>query len=72
MRDSRQKHKERIMHQEKRVEGVSEMTTPLQQLCATEEMSQIDCRSINLLTMLSKLVVALVLGIVVMIISLMS
>ena len=60
------------MNQKKRVEGFSEMTTQLQQFCATEEMSQIDCRSINLLTMLSKLVVALVLGIVVMIISLMS
>ena len=60
------------MHQNKIVDGVSEMTTQLQELCATEEMSQIDCRSINLLTMLSKLVMAMVLGIVVMIVSLMS
>ena len=60
------------MHQNKIVEGVSEMTTQLQELCGTEEMSQIDCRSINLLTMLSKLVVAIVIGIVVMIVSLMS
>ena len=48
------------------------MTTQLQERCSTEEMSQIDCRSINLLTMLSKLVMAMVLGIVVMIVSLMS
>ena len=60
------------MHQYKIVEGVSEMTTQLQERCSTEEMSQIDCRSINLLTMLSKFVMAMVIGIVVMIISLMS
>jgi len=65
-------HKEKTMHQNTIVEGVSEMTTQLQELCATEEMSQIACRSINLLTMLSKLVMAMVLGIVVMIVLLMS
>ncbi len=65
-------HKEKTMHQNKIVEGVSEMTTQLQERCSMEEMSQIDCRSINLLTMLSKLVMAMVLGIVVMIVSLMS
>ena len=58
------------MHQNKIVEGVYEMNAQLQELCSTEEMSQIDCRSINLLTMLTKLVMAMVLGIVVMIVSL--
>jgi hypothetical protein len=48
------------------------MTTRLQQLYATERMNQIDCRNINLLTMLSKLAMVMVLGIVVMIISLLS
>ena len=48
------------------------MTTRLQQLYTTEKMNQIDCRNINLLTMLSKLAMVMVLGIVVMIISLIS
>ena len=48
------------------------MTTRLQQLCPDGEISSADYRNIRLLTMLSKLVMALLMGIVVMIVSLMS
>ena len=48
------------------------MTTRLQQFHDTGQMSQVDCRNINLLTILSKLVIVMVLGTVVMLISLMS
>jgi len=48
------------------------MTTRLQQFYDTGQMSQVDCRNINLLTILTKLVIVMVLGTVVMLISLMS
>ena len=48
------------------------MTTWLQQFHDTGQMSQVDCRNINLLTILTKLVIVMVLGTVVMLISLMS
>lgn len=48
------------------------MTNRIQQFCDDGEMIQADCRNINFLTMLSKLVLALVMGIVVMIVFLMS
>jgi hypothetical protein len=48
------------------------MTTRLQQLHDAGQMSQVDCRNINLLTILTKLVIVMVLGTVVMLISLMS
>jgi hypothetical protein len=56
----------------KSVEGFIDMTNRIQQLCDGGEMIQADCRNINCLTMLSKLVLALVMGIVVMIVLLMS
>ena len=48
------------------------MTTRLQQFYDAGHMSQVDCRNINLLTILSKLVIVMVLGTVIMLISLMS
>ena len=48
------------------------MTTRLQQFHDTGQMSQVDCRNINLLTILTKLVIVMVLGTVIMLISLMS
>jgi hypothetical protein len=48
------------------------MVARLQQLCAEGQMSEMDCRNVNLLTVLSKLVVALVMGIVGMIFTVMS
>jgi len=48
------------------------MATRLQQLCAEGQMSGMDCRNVNLLTVLSKLTVALVMGIVAIIFTLMS
>ena len=48
------------------------MVTRLQQLCAEGQMNQMDCRNINLLTVLSKLVVALVIGVAAIIFTLMS
>ena len=48
------------------------MATRLQQLCAEGQMNQMDCRNVNLLTVLSKLMVALMMGIVAIIFTLMS
>ena len=48
------------------------MTTRLQQFYNAEQMDQMDCRNINMLTILSKLVIVMVMGTVVMLISLMS
>lgn len=48
------------------------MTTRLQQLCPDGKISSADYRNIRLLTMLSKLVLALLMGVVVMIVSLMN
>jgi hypothetical protein len=48
------------------------MATRLQQLCAEGQMSEMDYRNVNLLTVLSKLTVALVIGIVAIIFTLMS
>jgi hypothetical protein len=48
------------------------MTIRLQQFHDTGQMSQVDCRNINLLTILTKLVMVMVPGTVVMLISLMS
>ncbi len=48
------------------------MATRLQQFYDAEKMSQMDSRNINMLTILSKLVLVMVLGTVVMLISLMS
>jgi hypothetical protein len=54
------------------VQGVLEMTTRLQQVYAEGQMSQMDCRNVNLLTVLSKLMVALMMGIVAIIFTVMS
>ena len=48
------------------------MTTRLQQFYDAEHMSQVDCRNLNMLTILSKLILVMVLGSVVMLISLLS
>lgn len=48
------------------------MTARLQQLCPDGEISSAHYRNIRLLTMLSKLVLALLMGIVVVIVSLMN
>ena len=48
------------------------MTTRLQQFYVAEQMSQMNCRNINIQTILSKLAVVMVLGVVFVIISLMS
>jgi len=48
------------------------MTTRLQQLCTEGQVSEMDCRNVNLLTVLSKLMVALMIGIVAIIFTLMS
>ena len=48
------------------------MVTRLQQLCAEGQVSEMDCRNVNLLTVLSKLAVALMMGIVAIIFTAMS
>jgi hypothetical protein len=48
------------------------MTTRLQQFYIAKQMSEVDCRNINILTILSKLIMVMVLGVVVMVISLLS
>ena len=52
-----------------RFKGIIEMNTQLQQPCAAGQMSLEDGRNIRLLTILSNLVVALVLGIGIMLAS---
>jgi hypothetical protein len=46
------------------------MTTPLEHFCADRQANLVDSRNINLLTMLSKLMMAIVLGGVFVIVSL--
>jgi hypothetical protein len=49
--------------------GIIEMNTQLQQSCTTGQMSLEDGKNIRLLTILSNLVVALVLGIGIMLVA---
>jgi hypothetical protein len=52
--------------------GRIEMTARLQPPCTDKAGCAMDCRNINLLTTLSKLAIALVMGIVVMAVSLLG
>ena len=54
------------------LKGIAEMTIRLQQFSAEWQMDSADYRNTKLVTLLSKLVMALVTGIVVMLIFLMS
>ena len=49
-----------------------EMTTRLQQLCIERRVEQLDYRNINLLTVVSKLSMALVMGLAAVIFTVMS